>query len=319
MPDLSVIVVSYNSSGWLTACLQSVYARAGACELEVIVVDSDSSDGSPDLVEREFPQATVLRRPNRGFAAGNNVGLAAATAPVVLFLNPDTEILDGTFRELLDLLAARPSVGLVGCKQVSADGSLHPTIRRFPSASRYLCEALGSERLSIDFPWLGERVRNPASYESETTCDWTSGSFMLGHREVLMAAGGMDERYFLYCEEPDLCLRIKDMGWEVRHLPAMTILHHAGKAGIDERLIAQDAYARRQYMLKNMSPWRRRSATLAFALGHTLRVAYALPDPELRSFRRTSASRAIRVVLGRGGPPFGPSNNTSGPGDQLPG
>jgi N-acetylglucosaminyl-diphospho-decaprenol L-rhamnosyltransferase len=308
MPDLSVVVVSYNSVGWLRPCLQSLYAGAGGCKLEVIVVDSDSSDGSPELVEREFPQATVLRRANRGFAAANNVGLAAASAPFVLFLNPDTEILDGTFRELLDLLAARPAVGMVGCRQVSANGALVPTIRRFPSASRYLFEALGSERLSIDFPWLGERVRNPDVYEHETACDWTSGSFMLARREVLTAVGGMDERYFLYCEEPDLCLRIKDLGWEVRHLPAMTILHHG--SGINERLIAQDAYARRQYMLKNMSPGRRRTAALAFALGHALRAAYPVRDPSLRRVRRTSATRAIRLVLGRGAPPFGP-NSTS--------
>lgn len=315
MPDLSVIVVSHNSVGWLRACLQSVYARAGGCKLEVIVVDSDSSDGSPDLVAREFPRARVLRCANRGFAAANNAGLAAASAHFVLFLNPDTEILDGTFLELLDLLAARPSVGMVGCRQLAADGSLIPTMRRFPSASRYLFEALGSDRLSIDFPWLGERVRNPDLYEHETSCDWTSGSFMLARREVLVAVGGMDERYFLYCEEPDLCLRIKGLGWEVRHLPAMTILHYG--SGINERLIAQDAYARRQYMLKNMSPVRRWTATLAFALGHVLRGVYPVRDPSLRRVRRTSATRAIRLVLGWGAPPFGPSS-TSASADVLP-
>lgn len=304
--DLSVIVVSYNSVGWLRPCLESVYSRAGGCRLDVIVVDSGSTDGSADLVEREFPQVTVLRRGNRGFAAANNAGLAVARAPFVLFLNPDTEILDGTFQQLLDMLASRPTVGMVGCRQVSVEGSLHPTIRRFPSASRYLCEALGSERLSMDLSCLGERVRNPDLYERETACDWTSGSFMLARREVVTAVGGMDERYFLYCEEPDLCLRIKASGWDVRHVPDMTILHYGSDAGNNERLIAQDAHARRQYMLKNMTPTHRWAATLAFTLGHALRGAYPVRDPKLRRFRRASAIRAIRLAFGRGAPPFDP-------------
>jgi N-acetylglucosaminyl-diphospho-decaprenol L-rhamnosyltransferase len=304
MEDLAVIIVSYNSGPWLRPCLSSVYAHAGDVHLNVVVVDNGSADDSVEIVETEFPQATVIRTDNRGFAAGNNAGANRVNSEFILFLNPDTEILDGTFGELLDLLDRRPSVGLLGCKQVAEDGSLHPTIRRFPSPVRYFFTALGSERLPFDASWLGERVRRLSAYEREVACDWTSGSFMLVRRDVFLAAGGFDDSYFLFSEEPDLCWRVKGLGWDVRHVPAMTILHHAGKAGVNPRLAAQDAHSRQQYIRKNMKrPWAQ-LALLACGLGYALRAGCRTRESELSQARRAAALRALRTLLGRVPPPF---------------
>jgi len=304
MRELAIIIVSYNSASWLTPCLESIYAHIGDVCLDVVVVDNGSADNTVDLVERDFPQVRVVRSQNRGFGAGNNAGLGIVTAPYVLFLNPDTEILAGTLSTLVELIEARPAVGLLGCRQVGPAGDLHPTIRRFPTATRYLFSALGSERLPFDASWLGERVRDPARYESEVSCDWTSGSFMLARRKAVMAAGGFDERYFLFSEEPDLCLRLRRTGWEVRHVPHMTILHHAGKASLDERLAAQDAYSRKQYLTKNLPPWRRRAALAAYALGHILRASYVPSRGALAEERRARARRVFRTLLGTVPPPF---------------
>jgi N-acetylglucosaminyl-diphospho-decaprenol L-rhamnosyltransferase len=302
MPDLAVVVVSYNCAAWLGPCLDSVYTRAGGASLDVVVVDNASTDGSAELVEREFPAARVIRCENRGFAHANNRGLESTDAPFVVFLNPDTEILAGTFGELLDELRTRPEVGLVGCRQTTPDGAVYPTIRRFPSATRLLFEALGSERYPFRASWLGERELDPAAYDRETRCDWTSGPFMLARRAAVVEAGMMDERFFLYCEEPDLCLRIKRAGWDVRHLPSMTILHHAGKAGWDARLAAQEGYARRQYFQKHLPPGRRGLAIGALALGHALRAGVDRRRP-----RRAASRAALRTVLGRAPSPFGSS------------
>ena len=299
MADLAIIIVSYNSAHWLPPCLESVYAHAGGAELDVIVVDNESTDGSAEVVEREFPQARVLRRENRGFAYGNNQGLLEADAPFVLFLNADTEILEGTLAGLLQELRARPSVGLVGCRQLTPEGDVYPTIRRFPNAVRVFFEALGSEHFPFRARWLGERELDLAVYDREVECDWTSGSFMLARREAVIGAGLMDERFFMYCEEPDLCLRIRRAGWRVRHLPTMTILHHAGKAGWNPRFVAQDAYARRQYMQKHFAPVHRAVGLSAFALGHGIRAALGSPE------RRLSSRAALRTLAGLESPPFG--------------
>ena len=209
MDDLAIIIISTNEAKWLRPCLSSIFEHAGAIQLDVIVVDNQSTDGTRELVEKEFPAARVISSRNRGFAHANNRGAMASDARYVLFLNPDTEIREGTLEDLVRALDDRPSVGLVGVKQYTSGGVLYPTARRFPSATRALAEALWSERWPFHAAWLGERELRLELYNRELSCDWTSGSFMLARREALESTGLMDERSFIYSEEPDLCLRMR--------------------------------------------------------------------------------------------------------------
>ena len=270
----------------------------------MIVVDNGSTDGSAELVEHEFPQVRVVRNENRGFAHANNRGFETTRAPFVLFLNPDAEIRAGYFGDLLELLRARPTVGLVGCRQVVPDGTVYPTIRRFPTAVRTLLESLGSERFPVRAAWMGERELEPAAYDRETSCDWVSGSFMLARSDAIREAGLMDERYFLYCEEPDLCKSLKSAGWEVRYVPDMTILHYWGKDGHNPRLSAQDAYSRRQYLFKHHRPPSRWLATLALVVQYT-RAAMSPGGGEASRARRAAGRSALRTLLGFAPAPFG--------------
>ena len=310
--DLAIVIVSTNEAHWLTPCLSTVFARAGAAVLDVVVVDNDSHDDTRKLVRDCFPQARVVPSVNRGFAHANNRGAITCDARYVLFLNPDTEIVDGTFGELVNLLDANPAVGLAGVRQVTADGSLWPTVRYFPSPVRALAQALGSERWRWRPRWAGERELNMARYELDLECDWTSGSFMLARREALLSAGLMDERFFIYSEEPDLCLRMLHAGWHIRHLPSMTIVHHAGKGGVRPRMVAQDAYARRQYAQKHFSPPRRAAYVGALMFGHVLRTVGAGGGGEAVQ-RRAAARRALATLAGRAEPPFGAPPSTALP------
>jgi N-acetylglucosaminyl-diphospho-decaprenol L-rhamnosyltransferase len=303
--DLAIVIVSYNSAEWLSPCLRSVYAHAGDIDLEVVVVDNGSTDGSTELVEANFPAVKVVHAENRGFAYGNNLGVRAVQSRYVLFLNADTEVLIGAFSDLVAALDERPEVGLAGVRQLTPEGELYPTIRRFPNALRTFFEALGSERFPFRASWLGERELDFLLYEQETQCDWTSGSFMVARADALAAAGPMDERFFMYCEEPDLCLRVKRAGWEVRHLPFMTIIHHAGKSGWSPKLAAQDAFARKQYMHKHYSRIHRAAATAAFALGLGLRALLAGRSSRNRSEHRAAMRAALRTLLGQSHPPYG--------------
>jgi N-acetylglucosaminyl-diphospho-decaprenol L-rhamnosyltransferase len=305
--DLAVIVVSTNEAHWVRPCLRTLFERLGGINADVVVVDNSCADGTREMVECEFPRARVVDSENRGFSHANNRGLMTSDARYVLFLNPDTELLEGHFAALLDRLDQLPAVGLAGVRQLLPDGSLYPTIRRFPTAMRALGEALGSERLPVRAGWLGERELDLSLYSREVPCDWTSGSFLLARREAIESAGFLDERFFMSAEETDLCFRIKEAGWEIRHLPGMTILHHAGKSGLDPRMEAQYVWARKQYSHKHFSGPHRTAFLAALLARHALRaiVQYGV-DADVARQRRAAARRCLRTLVGRDPPPFGP-------------
>lgn len=302
--DLAIMVVSTNEAHWLEPCLRTVFEHAGDATLDVVVVDNESTDGTRELVEGGFPEARVVASSNHGFGHANNRGALTCNARYMLFLNPDTEIVSGSFGELVAAMDERPLVGLAGVKQMTADGALSETIRYFPGPMRALGEALLSERWPRRPKWSGERELDFSLYESEMQCDWTSGSFMLTRTEALLSSGLMDERYFLYAEEPDLCLRMKRDGWQVRHLPFMSVIHHVGKAGIRPRNVAQDTFTRMQYARKHFSPSKRAAYLGAVGLRHALR-AVAPGGHEEGGKRRSAARMALSTLAGRTPPPFG--------------
>jgi GT2 family glycosyltransferase len=310
LDDIAVIIVSTNEAHWLRPCLRSVFAHLGDVLADVVVVDNESDDGTADVVGDEFPAARVVRCRNHGFSHANNRALMTCDARYVLFLNPDTEVLQGTFGELLRAMDARPTVGLIGVRQVMGDRRLDLTIRRFPNALRALGDALAAERLPRRPSWLGERHLDPADYDREVACDWTSGSFMLARREAIESAGFLDERFFMYSDEVDLCRRIKTAGWEVRHLPLMTILHHAGKAGVKPSIESLAAYTRIVYARKHFSPAHRALFSSAVFLGHSLRAVYAGSGEESRRIKDANR-QVVATLLGRAPVPHGPPSRFS--------
>jgi N-acetylglucosaminyl-diphospho-decaprenol L-rhamnosyltransferase len=303
--DLAIITVSTREPHWIRAMLPTVFERLGDIDADVVVVDNNSDGLIADVVAEEFPEARVVSTDNHGFGHANNRGLMTCNARYVLFINPDTEVLDGTFEELVRLMDERPTVGLVGCRQIIAeDGSLCFTGRYFPNALRALGDALGAERLPGRRPrFLGERETDPSLYDREFECDWTSGSFMLARREALESAGYFDERFFLFSEETDLCRRIKTAGWEIRHLPQMTILHHATKDGVKPHIESLIVVTRMMYARKHFSPLHRPLYYASMMLGHFLRLIHAGAGERGR-LKRAASRQVIETVFGRRDVPF---------------
>lgn len=302
MHDLAVIIVSTDQAEWLTACLPTVIARSGPISLDLVVVDNGSTRAARDLVERDFPAARIVVCPNRGFGHANNEALRTVDARYVLFLNPDTELLAGTLAELLAELDERSDVGLAGVRQLDTDGRLYPTMRRFPNVARALGDALGLERIGGRPSLLGERELVSDRYDTAFESDWTIGSFMLARGEALAAVGGFDERFFVYSEEVDLCLRIKRAGWKIVHLPTLTILHHGSTVrALDVRMAQQNAYAQLQYASKHFGALERVGYRTALLLRYWLRSLPPAGDAQ----RRSAARAAAMLVLGRADPPFG--------------
>ena len=304
MHDLAIITVATNESAWIRAMLPTVFEHIGDIRADVVIVDNDSHDGVADLVATEFPAARTVWSANHGFGHANNRGVMTCNARYVLFLNPDTEILDGTFAELVRMMDERPTVGLVGCRQITGEGRLDMTIRYAPNAVRALGEALSTERFLRQRPaWLGEREIRSDRYDREHPCDWTSGSFMLARREALESAGYFDERFFMYCDETDLCMRIRNAGWEIRHLPQMTILHHDGKAGVKPHIESLGAVTRVQYARKHLSPVHALLFAATVALRYGVRSLHS-GRGELARQKRAASRQALMTMLGRRAVPF---------------
>ena len=304
-PDLSVIVVTYNGRDMALTTLRSAMAAAGSADVEWIVADSGSGDGVADAIERELPAVRVLRGPNRGFAAGNNRGLAVATGRYVLLLNPDVEIRAGRFDELVAAMDARPGIGIASVVQRGTDGELQPSIRRYPSPLRSLGESLFAAYWPV-LRSLQELETRPGRYRDVREVDWLVGAFLIARREALERVGPMDERFFLYSEEIDWCYRFREAGWPVAHLPVMEITHHAGGRSRGD-LMAQLTHSRLLFAAKHYGRARAAGIRAALALGHVMRIAVHGPPALLRraSRERVAAERrGLAVVLGLADPPY---------------
>ena len=299
-PDLSVVVVIHNGRDLALATLESAMASVGDLEVEWVIVDSGSTDDTPDAIERAWPGIDVLRLPNVGFAAANNAGFAAARGRYLLALNPDTLVRWGRFQTLVDAMDARPRVGAASVIQEEFDGRLQ-SIRRDPSVPRALSEALLLRKLPGCRRWQ-ERELDQGAYAEERAADWVVGAVLMLRREALADVGGFDERFFMYSEEADLCRRMRAAGWEVRHLPVMRILHYGGAP--NPRLAAQASFSRLEYAAKHLGRGQARLYRAVLALHHFVRLVGLGLRPAKRE-RRAGELRALLVVLGLAQPPFG--------------
>jgi GT2 family glycosyltransferase len=304
-PDLSVIVVTHNRPELVLMTLRTALAAMGELTVEWILIDSGSSDGTPQAIEDAHPDMRVQREPNIGFAAANNLGLARAHGRYLLLLNPDVETIAGSYDELVGTLDARPEIGVASVVQNAPDGSLQHSIRRFPSAWLSLGEALGAARLGPLRGWREEDA-NTAHYRQESSVDWLVGAFLIARAEAAAQVGGLDERFFLYSEETDWCFRFHQAGWKVVHLPSMSVTHHTGHApGAD--LSAQLSYAKILFARKHYGRAHAIAIRTALALRHGLRASFAATAGKLRprwAPRAVVERRALGVVLGTSEPPF---------------
>lgn len=252
--DISFILVSWNVRELLRRAVQAIGddVHAAHCAAEIIVVDNASRDGTVEMLRAEFlgnkfPNVRVIANPeNVGFTRGNNQGMtaaaempAAASGRYIFLLNPDTEIQRGATRALLDFMDAPENarVGIVGPQLVYADGSLQSSRRRFPKFSTALFESTKLEQWFPRNRWLTDYRLLITDNSIPQDVDWVVGAAMLVRRAVYEQIGGFDERFFMYSEEMDWCLRAKRAGWRVVYFPHARVLHHEAKSS--EQVLAQ--------------------------------------------------------------------------------
>ncbi len=305
-PDLTVIVVTHNRADLALETLRCARAAIGSLRVQWLVSDSGSTDGTPEAIERAWPDVDVERLPNVGFAAANNRALPRARGRYVLLLNPDCTVHTGSFETLVAMLDERPRIGVASVIQRAPSGALMYSIRRYPSAWLAFGEALGAARWAKLSSWREEEA-SPSRYASVQSVDWMVGAFLLARGEAVRGVGPLDERFFLYSEEIDWCYRIKQAGWEVCHLPQMVVTHHTSDSyGPD--LMAQLSYAKVLFARKHYGRTSQVAIRGALVLRHLMRAAGARVLAARRvgwSTRAEAEQRALDVLLGRSSPPFG--------------
>jgi hypothetical protein len=250
MVDLGIVIVNYNVCDLLRDCLQSVLASQGGVTFVVCVVDNGSTDGSADMVAAEFPQVGLVRAQNRGYAAGNNLGLrvlgfgegeqtGTSHPRHALLLNPDTVLPPLALAQMLAFVASHPRAGVAGPRLVRSDGSLDWACRRsFPTPEVAFYRMSGLSRLFPRSARFGRYNMTYLSPDVTTEVDSVVGAFMLIRSEVIEQVGLLDERYFMYAEDLDFCFRAKQQGWQVWYNADVTVLHYKGESSRQRSALA---------------------------------------------------------------------------------
>lgn len=228
LPNLSIIIVNWNTREMLQACLDSVFARSDRLVFDVIVIDNASDDGSANMVADVFPQVRLIRNTrNVGFAAANNQGFEIACGRHVLLLNSDTIVHGDVLERSVEWLDAHPTVAAMGCRVLNTDGSVQKTCSMYPSALNQVLLTSGLSRLS--WPrFLGRYQMADWKRDVEHEVEVISGCYLLVRKSVIDAIGPLDEAFFFFGEETDWCKRMRDAGWSLMFAPVGEITHHGG-------------------------------------------------------------------------------------------
>lgn len=228
--DLSIVVASYNVAPLLRQCLDSLRDASDGMAVQVVVIDNRSSDGSPEMVERLFPEARLIRNDrNEGFSRANNRALQEAAGRYLLLLNPDTRIPPQTLRPMVEFLEEKTDVGVVGCRLERPDGGMDEACKRsFPTPMNALARFLHLDRLFPRSRTLGAYRRTWQDPSGRYEVDSVVGAFMMFRRRVLEELGGLDEDFFMFGEDLDWCYRVRDRNWKVYYLGDHRVLHHKG-------------------------------------------------------------------------------------------
>ncbi len=231
MIDLSVVIVSWNTRDLLRGCLETLACELAGLGCEVFVVDNNSTDGSAELVAKDFRWVKLItNETNIGFARANNQALAGCRGRYILFLNPDTQVRPGAIQVLMNFLEARPGAAVVAPRLLNSDLSVQRSCRRFPSFGSLVYELVGLSRLFPQIPAFGRYKMLEWGHDSEREVDQPEGACLMVRRPVLSQVGAFDEGFFMLFEEVDWCFRVKQAGWQIWFTPAAEVVHHYGQS-----------------------------------------------------------------------------------------
>ncbi len=256
--DLTISMLAYNGIDLTAACLESIPPACGRLQVETILVDNGSMDGTSDTVSRRFPWARLVRNDmNCGFSIAVNQGLELARGRHILVLNNDTRLLPGCLETVVAFMDAHPEAGIVTPQLVYEDGRLQNSIANYPHFAEIF---IGKSVLRLLFP--GRYPSKLRTFDAPAEVESVVGAAMFIRKEVVDRIGGIDERFFIFFEETDWCLRAARAGWRNFLVPGAKIVHHQGQTVNRAHVRKRIEYTRSLflYFRKNhptLSPWLR--------------------------------------------------------------
>lgn len=247
MPDATAVVVTYNALPWLEQCLESVH------EVETVVVDNGSTDGTVAFVRERFPEAQLIEQENAGLAAGWNAGMAVAGGRWFLILNADAWLTEGSLERLVAYGDSRPDTAVIGPRLLNPDGTLQRSVRGFPTLWRLATEYFFLRKLAPGTAALNAFYAGGFAHDEEREVEVVMGSCMLVRREAVNEVGPADASFFLFSEETDWCRRFQDAGWKVRFFPGAECVH-VGGASHGGRLFRENLRGHLRFLAKHDGP-----------------------------------------------------------------
>ena len=275
--DVSIIIVNWNSVGYLERCLASIYRNTAEISFEVIIIDNASYDGCKEMLRLKFPQARFIQSDsNVGFARANNMAFNVSRGRNILFLNPDTEININAFKILYNMLNTLPNAGIVGAKLINCDLSIQTScIQAFPTiANQFLNIDALRKVLRKSNIWGASALFK--SKDAPSKVDAVSGASLMIKRSVFQSVGMFSTDYFMYSEDIDLCYKVHKSGWNTFYIPKAIIVHYGGKSTIKSNVNAFSSImmveSRRRYFRKTRPAWYSKLYRIAIFIASLIRI-----------------------------------------------
>ena len=227
--QLSIIIVNWKSKDYLRKCVASVFAQTSGIDFETVVIDSASFDGAGEMLAKEFPKVRFIQsEDNLGFSKANNRAFEDSTGDVVLFLNPDTELVCNAINTLLDAMKTLLDAGAVGCKLLNTDGSIQTScVQAYPTILNQVLSADAFRRMTPNSSLWGMRAILEASPKPQIV-EMISGACLMMRRDVFKKIGQFSTEYFMYAEDVDLCFKAQQAGYRNYYCSEAVVIHHGG-------------------------------------------------------------------------------------------
>lgn len=299
MKNLSVVIVTWNAKKYVAECLGSLRAILRNPGAEILVVDNQSLDGTPEFVSDNYPSVVLIRnQANLGFAKANNIGIEKSTGTYLALINSDVRVLDGCIDKMLAYMETHPQVGMLGPRMLDAQGRPSRSYMREPTLWRFFCRAVALDRLFPKSALFGGYAANHLNYDRIASADVLNGWFWMIRKQALEKAGLLDETFFMYGEDMDWCKRFRDAGWEIVYYPEAESIHYGGASSSRQpiRFSVEMQKANFQYWQKHFSRFSQ-MAYLSIVCVHQIIRVFGYGALMLWRTRRSDAAFKVRRSL----------------------